>query len=481
MLLKVIEEIKIKNDIVTIADMQGKERLSAESILIEILQLILSDLKSCIYKDKDWESYIIRKSKIKFYKFKSIYYGFTNKKFWDNIIEEKDKLNNEIEKISSRLNIIKNTQDESITKRINENKKSKSKKIDFNSIFTFGAEKSYIKRINLGVEYNFNFHEEDVRHVISEISDKFCKKDELDELKRNLVYCFEKIYKLYNKSTYLILDDFYQTPLELQPYIFQFLHDLSKKSSNTSFSFKSCLVPNRFKLNEDSNKVLSHKDDFSTINLDRDFFDLDSNKELLFKILCGIDSTLKLNTIKINKLFNDKNVINDCVRASGALPRYFLDVFSHMIKYSRSENQSKIHKMVLSQVIREIKKSKDSLIAEEAYLPDDKIRELCKLIENEIVYGLKINVILYPIESFNINEETLNCLINLGYFHRIKESFLLGKNTYVALFVDMIFTHTKSDKLPKNFKDVKFWENPNQKLFKCPIWGFNDIYLADAV
>jgi hypothetical protein len=241
-----------------------------------------------------------------------------------------------------------------------------------------------------------------------------------------------------------------------------------------AFSYKACLVPNRFKLNEDNNKILSHKDDFSTINLDREFCELEANKDLLFKILCGIDSSLEFTTARITKLFNDTLVINDCIRVSGALPRYFLDVFSHMVKYSIAENKTKIHRMVVSQVVREIKKSKDELIAEEAYLPENQIRKLYSIIEEEVVHDLQTNVILYPQISFKKNEDVLNTLINLGYIHRIKESIMVDKINYTPLFIDMIFTHTKSDKMPKNFKDVKFWEQNGKVLSKCKVWEFKE-------
>jgi hypothetical protein len=50
---------------------------------------------------------------------------------------------------------------------------------------------------------------------------------------------------------------------------------------------------------------------------------------------------------------------------------------------------------------------------------------------------------------------------------------MVGKINYVPLFIDMIFTHTKSEKMPKNFKDVKFWEQDGKVLFKCKVWEFN--------
>ncbi len=78
-----------------------------------------------------------------------------------------------------------------------------------------------------------------------------------------------------------------------------------------------------------------------------------------------------------------------------------------------------------------------------------------------------------------LNSIILNTLINLGYIHRIKENVIVNKVNYVPLFIDMIFTHTKSDKMPKNFKDVKFWEQDGKILSKCKIWEFNKEKLVE--
>lgn len=477
LLIKVIEEIRKTNGLVTVVDMQGKQRQGADLPLIEVLTYLFKDLKKTLELDKDWEPYLIRKAKVKYYRLKSFYYGLTSKAIWNNDVIENDKLYNQISSIINRLNIIKETPNEATILITKSNKKKLQSDKSFKSLVSFGADSKYLDLIQAASSVEASFSVISQNEASSEnnfeYTGKYSKMEALDELKQDIIICLESFYKKEKKPVFLILDDFYQIPIDNQPFIFQYLHDLNKETSDMAFSYKACLVPNRFKLNEDHNKILSHKDDFSTINLDREFYELEANKDLLFKILCSIDPKLDFTTIRINKLFNDTVVINDCIRASGALPRYFLDVFSHMVKYSKAENKNKIHKMVLSQVIREIKKSKDGLISEEAYLPDDQIRKLYSIIEEEVVHGLQTNVILYPYISFKENEDILNTLINLGYIHRIKENVMVNRINYVPLFIDMIFTHTKSEKMPKNFKDVKFWEKDGKILLSCKIWEFN--------
>lgn len=476
LLIKVIEEIRKTNGLVTIVDMQGKQRQSADLPLVEVLLNLFIDLKANLENRNDWEPYLKRKIKIKFYGLKSLYYGIINKEIWTNENIELDKLFNQLTSILNRLDTIKLTPNGAKIQILKSNIQKQQSSSSFKILGSITADSKYLSIINASASSESNFtvsiEKEDNNENSIEFSGTYSKQEALDELKQDCIKCIEFYYKTIRRPIYLILDDFYQIPINNQPYIFQYLHDMNKETSQMAFSYKACLVPNRFKLNEDNNKILSHKDDFSTINLDREFCELEANKDLLFKILCSIDPSLEFTTARINKLFNDLSVINDCIRASGALPRYFLDVFSHMVKFSLAENQTKIHRMVLTQVVREIKKSKDELITEEAYLPEDQIRVLYSIIEEEVVHGLHTNVILYPHISFKRNEDILNTLINLGYIHRIKESIMVEKINYTPLFIDMIFTHTKADKMPKHFKDVKFWEQNGKGLSKCQIWEF---------
>jgi hypothetical protein len=476
LLLKVIEEIRKTNGFITIVDMQGKQRQGADLPLVEVLLALFSDVKDNLENETGWEPYLTRKAKTRYYQLKSFYYGIINKEIWTNNNIEFDKLFNQIKSILDRLETIKHTPNGAKIQIINSSKRKQLRSSTSKIFGSITADSKYLTLINASasLESSYTVSKENEKNNENnlEFLGTYSKQEALDELKQDVIKCLEFFYKTIKRPVFLILDDFYQIPINNQPYIFQYLHDMNKETSEMAFSYKACLVPNRFKLNEDNNKILSHKDDFSTINLDREFCELEANKDLLFKILCSIDPSLEFTTVRINKLFNDTLVINDCVRLSGALPRYFLDVFSHMVKYSLAENKTKIHRVVVSQVVREIKKSKDELIAEEAYLPEDQIRKLCSIIEEEVVHNLQTNVILYPQISFKKNEDILNTLINLGYIHRIKESIMVDKINYTPLFIDMIFTHTRSDKMPKNFKDVKFWEQSGKGLSKCKVWEF---------
>ncbi|MDF2438988.1 MAG: hypothetical protein K0Q95_3364 [Bacteroidota bacterium] len=477
LLIKLIEEIKKTNGLVITIDMQSKNRQSSDLPLLEILTKLIKECKLHLEAHKDWQPYLTRKAQIKYYSIVALYKGLTKKDLWTNETIELDKLYNALTAIVNHLELITKTPNGACIKisKLNKESNSKSGKLSVKSAISADAKYLEIIKASASVDCSYTLinEKEDVSSKNFEYTLVYSKQEALNELKGDIIATIESFFKIIKKPVYLILDDFYQIPIINQPYIFQYLHDINKETSSSAFSFKVCLVPHRFKLNEENNKILSHKDDFSTINLDRDFYELEDNKDLLFKILCGLDPSLEFTSTRITKLFHDSLLINDCIRASGALPRYFLDVFSHMVKYSIAENQYKIHRMVLTQVIKEIKKSKDELITEEAYLPESKIRMLTRIIEEEVVHGLKTNVILYPYKSFKANEEILVSLINLGYLHRVKEDVLVKGDNYIPLFVDMIFTHTKSDKMPKNFKDVKFWTQNGKYIGTCPVWEFS--------
>ena len=61
----------------------------------------------------------------------------------------------------------------------------------------------------------------------------------------------------------------------------------------------------------------------------------------------------------------------------------------------------------------------------------------------------------------------------MGYLHRVKEKIVVEKSNYVPLFIDMVFTHTQSEKMPTGFRDVKFWTKNGKELKESPKWEFN--------
>jgi hypothetical protein len=108
---------------------------------------------------------------------------------------------------------------------------------------------------------------------------------------------------------------------------------------------------------------------------------LTDNKKILTQILCGILPELKLNSDLINKLFNDNNIFDKLIIASGALPRVFLDVFEKSVRNSKAENYPKINNNIFPLLIKEIRQSKDELQNDESDLSVDFMKLLISEIE----------------------------------------------------------------------------------------------------
>lgn len=78
----------------------------------------------------------------------------------------------------------------------------------------------------------------------------------------------------HQKQIVLMLDDFYQIKNDNQPFIIQFLHDVSKDCTNRGFRFKLFAIPGRLILN-DQGVDMSYKDDFSPLTIDTDMSNID--------------------------------------------------------------------------------------------------------------------------------------------------------------------------------------------------------------
>lgn len=102
---------------------------------------------------------------------------------------------------------------------------------------------------------------------------------------------------------------------------------LVKQSSNGAFCFKLCTLPNRIKLNNEDDEILSEKDDFSVVKLDKDLIDILGLKTFLLRILCSLRKDLDIQISDIESIFVNEESILHLVIASGGTPRdFFINV-----------------------------------------------------------------------------------------------------------------------------------------------------------
>lgn len=314
--------------------------------------------------------------------------------------------------------------------------------------------------------------------VVAENQKILSKESILTDLKENLTFLFNEFYILSRLRVVLYLDDFYQIPLENQPFVLQYLHDIYKTSIDSSFCFKVCSLPNRIRMNMPGETDFSHKDDFSPIKLDNDLSQLESLKDYLIRIICNLKADLELTKQDIASVFNNDEVIVYSVIATGGIPRDFIVMFADLVRTARSDNRGNITKEHVYSVVKSFKDDKDNNIEYDADLDSDIVRQAIGIIAEDIVNKLNTNVVLYPKRLVSQHELLLKNLVNLRYLHIIKDSVSsenVKKEEFVAYLVDMIFYATNR-RMKQGFQFRKFWEMDSEsrltELRNAPVWSF---------
>jgi hypothetical protein len=477
LLIKIRETLESDGNVLSFIDLQSKRHDESSTILILILKSILNEIIKVVDNNPE-PSNLLSQTK-KNLKFKLLEYLKFNKKDKYQVfnLTQKQSIYYLAKFLFKELETIAQIKSGTIIKRSSISEKSTSKSKKFNLQNTSEIDFSHIPILRNKTEFKIegDYQKTDQTKTTENIdtTEEYSQNVALKELQPDIIELLNIFNQEVKRTIYIFLDDFYQISIINQPHIFNFLHELSKETTTGTFSFNVCLVPNRYKLNFEGEKILSQLNDFSTINLDRDFDDLEANKDILMKILCGINPKIKLNPQLILKLFTDTNVLNHLVLASGALPRIFLDLLAFMIKVSKAENERKITMNVYHQGVKNLRRIKDELIPEEADLSEEIIVELTKIIDSEIVREKKTNFILYPKDKFDKHEKVLVTLFNIGYLHRVKEEEKNLKGIFVPIMLDMTFTHG-SKTLPQGFSVIKFWDKKKYKSTECVIWSFND-------
>ncbi|MHA6279548.1 hypothetical protein ACXYMT_05150 [Salinimicrobium sp. CAU 1759] len=306
------------------------------------------------------------------------------------------------------------------------------------------------------------------------------KREKLDDLILSISDSLGYFSELTGNKTVLFLDDFYLVELSKQPRIVQYLHDIYKNAKLNSFCFKLCSIPNRTRINKENKADFSFKDDFSPIRLDKELYDFANLKDYLLKITANLSPALGLNSNDILGIFSNDDVLNFTTVATGGVPRDFLVILSELIKIARSENAHKIKKEHLYSAISDLKQDKEQNIEIESDIPPEKLREALEIIENEIVKGLKTNVILYPAQLAKEHNSLLKNLVNLRYLHIINDSTSsdkIKKEIFVSYLVDMTFYAT-GRRLKPGFDFREFWYQDSSQRHKhlrnAPIWHFKN-------
>lgn len=309
------------------------------------------------------------------------------------------------------------------------------------------------------------------------------QQEKIEELILVFADIFNEFTRLSKNKAVLYLDDFYLVSWEAQPEVIQYFHDIYKNSSGNSFCFKICSLPNRTKLNKDGKVDFSIKDDFSPIRLDKELYDFSNLIEFLLRITANLNPKLGFTPTEIRSLFSNEEVLHFTTVATGGVPRDFLVILSEIIKIARSESSPVIRKEHLYSAISDLRQDKDQNIEIECDILPEKLRRALEIIQNEVIDGLKTNVILYPSKIVKEHEQVLKNLVNLRYLHIINDntsSERVKKEAFTSYLVDMTFYAT-GKRLKQNFDFRQFWVQDSghrhTQLRSAPIWNFEDGFI----
>lgn len=447
---------------------QTHRRDTQEEIIIKFLVKILENIQENIYQKIKNESMIekLKESSKQMKEFYSMLYSVV------------DSLN----QLKSMPNSIQYTT--KLTEKHNETKEQNQSR-DINGNFDMGYKFQKIgAKVNLLSSIAFN--NVSTKSSISKMSVEMeseqineIRKDKLlDDLIETLAYIFNQYKLLTEKEISLYLDDFYQISLDTQVKVIQYLHDVYKNCEDKSFCFKICTLPNRLKINYDNENTLSLKDDFSSINLDRNLSNIDSTKEYLLQILSSLNKNLNIKPRDIEQLFSNKEALINLIIGSGAIPRDFLIMFADVVNSVRANNETKITKSAIYSVVNTMRIDKDENIESDADITMDMIERAKQEIEDEIVTNRNTNVFLFSHNEPDDKLALMKNLVNLRYLHIIKDktsSENKKKEMFTAYLVDMSF-YINGKQKKRNFEDKPFWEKDDKSRFKyiesAPIFKF---------
>lgn len=107
------------------------------------------------------------------------------------------------------------------------------------------------------IEITANIEDNTETTTISKLKVKknIFKKDVIGGLKHSIVELVNVYHDVFGKRIILFLDDFYYIKRDKQPYVLNYIHQVNKTCTNSSFSFKLSALPNRFKMNYDNELI----------------------------------------------------------------------------------------------------------------------------------------------------------------------------------------------------------------------------------
>ena len=274
--------------------------------------------------------------------------------------------------------------------------------------------------------------------------------------------------------TLLVLDDFYHIPLNDQPEVLAYLHQVVK---GLDIYLKVCGVRHRLKPFSDGNPPvgLQPGHDASTISLDITLERFAAAKGFLERVLSGVCAPAGVD---IEDLLTDGGR-ERLVLGSGGVARDYLSLTQRALRHSneRASNQSRPHNRItaedVNQAAAELYGEKQEELRHDAGEESEALRNRLSDVVRVCVEQRSTNVFL--VEVTKLQEEQwgkeIQALTDLRFFYRIGTlSTKRGGETYpgrkfAAFTLDLsVWTGARSEQI----RPIRFWEPEGGQQIREP-------------
>lgn len=250
-------------------------------------------------------------------------------------------------------------------------------------------------------------------------------KDKLISV-RNALPSIKKALKKFNKISngkpiFLILDDFYFLPKNIQVFFIDFFHRLSK---DTKLFLKVATIKHRSKLYIQTKETyygteLGH--DIQELDLDYNLDQFDNLKSFMTALFIKCCELANVK-IEMNQLFTDNAFIQLCI-ASGGVPRDFLTLLVKVTSHYSLSDGKRIGKLVvIEEAIQNISNKYNSLKTDSAE-EKDILESFLNEIRKQIVISKKTNMFLISNNDLDLNpkiKQAIKELVDLRMIHLVE-------------------------------------------------------------
>jgi hypothetical protein len=283
--------------------------------------------------------------------------------------------------------------------------------------------------------------------------------DKLDTLKNSITNLKEILTKIASfigdKSIFIILDDFYFVPKNVQPYFIDFFHRLSK---DTRLYLKLATLKHRSKL------YLQLTDSYIGTELGHDIHEIDLDYTLdKFEELRNFMHSLVQEACKeiktqvdLNPVFSEAGLSQLCL-ASGGVPRDYLILLKKLLEKYQLD-QKRISKQDVIETAIENMVNKITSLKTDSAKEKDILEHYLHSIQDYIIKEKSTNIFLVnnrDLDAFPQIRQAINELLDLRMFHLVESNISAAPSDgkmYMAFMIDIgLYSNAK----PRDFNQIE--------------------------